>query len=253
MGKVLFTAPAPHSPRWAVMLQRLIPAPRQPITAAELAAGDRHRRGDRPWVGLCMVASLDGSTAVADRSGGLSSPNDAALLGALRAVADVVVVGAGTIRAEGYGPPRTAGQRIGVISTTGDVDVTSPLFAGGAGFLILPEDGPTAPAAEGRPVDVVRAGTGSVDLAQALARLDTIMEPPTFVQAEGGPRLNATLLEQGCLDELNLTISPRVVGGRGRRVVDGAPELVHDFDLVHLATDEQSFLYGRWLPASTST
>lgn len=236
----------------AVMLERLVPAPRQPISTAELAAGDRRRLGSRPWVGLCMVASLDGSTTVAERSGGLSSANDTALLATLRAAADVVVVGVGTVRTEGYGPPRTSGQRIGIISTTGDVDVAAPLFAGGAGFLIMPEDGPPTPSVDGRRVDVVRAGIGSVDLAQALARLDALMEPPTFVQAEGGPRLNGALLEQGCLDELNLTLSPRLVGGHGRRVVHGAPELVHDFDLVQLATDESSFLYGRWIRAAVA-
>ena len=80
------------------------------------AEPSRHRVGDRPWVGLCMIASLDGSTVVAGTSGGLSNPDDLAVLATLRRAADAIVVGASTVRQEGYGPPRKAGQRIGVVT-----------------------------------------------------------------------------------------------------------------------------------------
>ena len=72
----------------------------------------------RPWVGICMVASLDGATVVEGRSGGLSNPQDAAVLARLREAADVIIVGAATVRQESYGPPRKAGQRIGVVTAT---------------------------------------------------------------------------------------------------------------------------------------
>jgi riboflavin biosynthesis pyrimidine reductase len=217
-----------------------------PVTADELAAGDRRRVGARPWVGLCMITSLDGSTVVEQRSGALSSRNDAAVLGALRRAADVIVVGAATVRIERYGPPKKPGQRLGVVTTTGDVDPASELFASGAGFLIMPVDGPRAPAGERGLIDTLRAGTGRVDLAQALTRLGEVVDDPTFVQAEGGPRLNASLLEAGCVDELNLTIAPAFAGGDGRRVTDGAPPEVTGFRLVQLVVDEDSYLFGRW-------
>ena len=66
-----------------------------------------------------MVASIDGSTVVGGNSAGLSSPTDTAVLAQLRAIADVIVVGAGTVRDEGYGPPRKQGQRIGVVTRIG--------------------------------------------------------------------------------------------------------------------------------------
>lgn len=62
-------------------------------------------RGPRPWVGMCMVASIDGSTIVAGNSRPLSSPTDQGVLLALRRVADTVLVGAETARVDGYGKP----------------------------------------------------------------------------------------------------------------------------------------------------
>ena len=227
-------------------MHRLLPTPAGPVTPDELAAGERSRSRDRPWVGVCMVASLDGSTVVDDRSGALSSDNDTAVLAGLRRAADAILVGAATVRQEGYGPPRKAGQRIGVVTSTGDVDASSDLFRSGAGFLVMPEDGPRAPEADGRTVDTVRAGRGRVDLAVALTRLGEVMDPPSFVQAEGGSRLNGSLLEAGCLDELNLTLSPRLAGGTGPRLAEGAAPRLQGFALVQLAVDEASFLYGRW-------
>lgn len=189
-----------------------------------------------------MVTSLDGAVEVDQRSAALSCPDDAALVSALRAIADVILVGAGTVRAEGYGPPKRAGQRIGVVTASGNIDTTTALFASGAGFLIVPEDGPPIP--DG--VDVVRAGTGTVDIALALRRLGDVVGNPTFAHVEGGPGLNGSLLDAGCVDELNLTISPRLAGGDSVRIVTGAESVVRDYDLVHLARSG-SFLFGRWV------
>ena len=227
-------------------MRLVLPEPMADVSLDVLYGTARHRIDDRPWVGLCMITSLDGSTVVDGRSGALGNATDTAVLGALRRAADLVLVGAATVRVERYGPPRKAGQRIGVVTSTGDVDADSELFAGGAGFLIMPEDGPAPPAgAQGR-VAVVRAGRGQVDLALALRRLDELMDPPTFVQAEGGPRLNGSLLESDCVDELDLTVSPVLVGGDGPRVIVAAQPRMQRFELAHLGVDEESFLYGRW-------
>ena len=97
-------------------MRRLLPEPADDISVDEaysFALGDRP---GRPWVGLCMVASIDGSTVVGGNSAGLSSDTDTAVLGRLRRLADVIVVGAGTVRDEGYGAPRKPGQRVGVIT-----------------------------------------------------------------------------------------------------------------------------------------
>ena len=77
-----------------------------------------------------MVASIDGSTVVDQRSAALSSPTDSEVLHTLRELADVIIVGAATVRIEGYGPPHKPGQRVGVVSRTGNVDVSTRLFIG---------------------------------------------------------------------------------------------------------------------------
>jgi riboflavin biosynthesis pyrimidine reductase len=217
------------------------PAPRE-ASVDVLYGVARQRTAERPWVGVCMIASLDGSTVVDGRSGGLGNPTDASILGALRRAADVVLVGASTARTEGYGAPTQAGLRIGVVTASGRIDPGSELFASGAGFLVMPEDGPATPAG----IDVVRAGTGSVDLALAVRRLSSVVDEPVFVQAEGGSHLNGALLASGCVDELDLTLSPVLVGGDGPRATSGAAPTFDRFALVHVGT-EDGYLYGRWV------
>jgi len=182
-----------------------------------------------------MVASLDGSTVVDGRSSGLSSEADSEVLHALRELADVILVGAGTVRAEGYGPPKKRGQRIGVVTRTGRVDVTGALFTSGAGFLILPEDGPQVD------VETVRAGNVTLDLCAALEQIDA-----SFIQCEGGAHLNAALAEVDLIDELNLTVSPVLSGGNGPRLMNGAMPIAHRMRLAHLLEDDD-FLFTRYL------
>jgi riboflavin biosynthesis pyrimidine reductase len=184
-----------------------------------------------------MVSSIDGSTVVDSNSRGLSSKADQEVLLTLRDLADVLIVGAATVRIEGYKPPRRSGQRVGVVSRRGDVDATTALFTSGAGFLILPEDAPPTE------IDSVRAGVGEVDLAAALAKLDV-----DFVQAEGGATLNGALAAADLIDELNLTISPQLAGGDGPRVTGGARQLSHRMRLVHVL-EEDGFLFTRYLRA----
>jgi riboflavin biosynthesis pyrimidine reductase len=203
---------------------------------------ERRPHDDRPWIGVCMVTSLDGTVAVDGRSGGLGNPNDLDVLLTLRALADVVVVGAGTVRQEGYGAPRRVGQRIGVVTRSGLVDLDSALFTSGSGFLIAPHD---AAVDEDR-VEVLRAGTGLVDLGEAVRRLHDVVPGVRHVQAEGGPVLNAALLAHDLIDELNLTLASRLSGGPGRRLAHDAPEIDRRFDLAHLLVDDDGFVFGRW-------
>ena len=79
---------------------------------------DRPLLAGRPWVGVCMIVSLDGSTSVGGRSGGLGKEGDHAVFAALRRAADVILVGSTTAAAEQYGPPKRPGQRVGVVTRT---------------------------------------------------------------------------------------------------------------------------------------
>lgn len=225
-------------------MRRLFPEPAETVSVEEAYADVLGERDGAPWVTLCMVASIDGSTVVDGRSAQLSSPTDGEVLARCRSLADVVVVGAGTARTEGYGAPRRAGQRIGVVTSSGDVDLDGELFTSGAGFLIVPEDATFEPR---RDVDVLRAGTGRVDAALAVRRLPDLVDGCRVVQAEGGPGLNGALVDGDVLDELNVTTSAGTTGGDGRRLTHGAGDHAHRFELAQLAIDDRSFLYARWL------
>lgn len=225
-----------------VPLRRVLPVADGPITIAEAYAAPLGRLTVRPWVGLCMVASIDGSTVVDGVSAGLSSDNDSSVLLQLRSVADVIIVGAGTARGEGYGKPKKHGQRIGVITRSGSVDTTSELFRSGAGFIITTEQTEI----DDQHVDVLRAGVDEVDLRAALEQFPDFCPGVTFVQAEGGATLNAALGDADVLDELNVTTSPATVGGGGRRLFHGGADQSHRYDLAQLVVDDESFLFSRW-------
>lgn len=216
-------------------MRRLHPNPADDVSLADCYAADRPRPAHRPWIAACMVSGLDGSTAVERSSRGLSNATDTRLLLTLREMADVVLVGAETARLEGYGAPRGDRLRVAVVSRSGRFDFDSPLWTSGRAVLLLPEDAPEVP------VDSIRAGVGSLDLAAAVARLDA-----DVVQCEGGPRLNGMLSAHDLIDELNLTLSPQITGGSSDRLTFGAPEAVRAMDLAHVL-EEDGYLFTRWL------
>src|SRR5690242_12096206 len=171
------------------------------------------------WVRANMVASLDGAASLDGRSGGLSSEADEQVFAMLRALTDVILVGAGTVRAEGYGPvrPESEGVRwawlregrppsppIAVITRVLDLDPASPLLAQAPGHartvVITTEAAPAARRAEvARVADLVVAGETSVDLAAAVAALTQMGHRQ--ILTEGGPHLLGQILAAGLLDE----------------------------------------------------
>lgn len=202
--------------------------------AAEYADARRTRHDGRPWLMLNMIATIDGASALEGLSGGLGGSGDRAIFSVIRTIADVIVVGASTVRAEGYGPPKKPGQQVAIVTRSGDLDWSSTLFTSGRAIAVLPEDGPTVP------VSAVRAGHGQVDLPAALTQLSG-----TVALCEGGPTLNGQLLASGLVDELCLTLAPRLASGTERRIVVG-PETVVDMELAHLL-EEDGFLFARYV------
>ena len=220
-------------------VNRLFPPTAQPVSLLECYDVPRPRRGARPWIGLCMVASLDGSSVVGGLEDGnsraLSDPCDQQLLLTLRSLADVILVGASTVRRDDYGPPKNPGQRIAVVSRSAKFNFDLPLWTSGRAVLLLPED------AADVPVPSLRAGRGEVDLAAAVAQLDA-----EFVQAEGGATVNGLLAAADLIDELNLSLSPQIVGGNGSRIVAGAAAFTRHMELAHVL-EHENFLFTRYV------
>ena len=131
----------------------------------------------------------------------------------------MVLVAAGTARAEGYGPSRVP---VAVVTRSCRLDWEAPFFtAPVARPIVVTVAGapPDALARAAEVAEVVVAGDRDVDLAVALDALGG--RGHRAVLAEGGPTLNAQLAAAGLLDELCLSLSPRLVGGAAKRILDG--------------------------------
>ena len=157
-------------------------------------------------VELCMISTPDGVTDVAGRSGPLGGPTDRDVLLALRANADVVLVGAGTVRAEQYRAPSASPLPIVVVTRSCQLDFDSSLFTSGWGMLATTVDAPPTS------VRTFRAGEGDVDLSLIIQQLRNELNA-RVIHVEGGPDLNTSLLQADLVDAINLTISPFIGTG----------------------------------------
>ena len=191
----------------------------------------------RPWIAVTMVSALDGGTAIGGRSGGLGNETDRAVLTTMRSVADVVLVGAGTVRAEKYRTPKRPGLRLVVVSGTLELDWDDPLWHSPQVTVLTTEQAPAVPAG----VQVLRAGIDRVDLGAAVRLLGA-----TTIVCEGGPSLNGQLLGLDLVDEVVLTLAPFAVSGTSSRVAHGHDETVRRFQLAH-AVPDGDWLFVRYL------
>lgn len=209
---------------------RLLDLPADAI-AAHYLADARSANPGRPWVLLGMISSLDGSAVVDGGSTALGGPPDRQVFRALRAVADVILVGAGTVRSERYRAPELSDElrewridrgmsdrpRIGIVSRSLQIDPTESLAAARP-LVFTTAD---AAASSGHEVngwaEVVTVGESSVEPSQMLSHLRA--DGVRVVLVEGGPRLNGVLADH--FDEVCLTIAPTLAGGDGPRIVHG--------------------------------
>jgi riboflavin biosynthesis pyrimidine reductase len=211
------------------------------------------------WLRANMVASLDGAAQRDERSGGLGNTADQELFLLLRGLADAVVVGAGTVRAEGYGPvkPRESwdGVRDGrppvpplaIVSRTLDLDFDAPIFTEAVAPTIVLATATADPArlrAARKRADVVIAGEDSLDFGVAVRELES--RGFRRLLCEGGPGVLAQIVAAGLLDELCLTLSPTLLAGHPTRILNGPPVPVPpEFRLAHALQDEE-FLFLRY-------
>ena len=211
-----------------------------------------------------VIASLDGAAATEGTSGGLGGPGDRRLFGLLRELADVIVVGAGTARAETYaGAKMTAAGRhrrktrgqsevppIALVSRSGVLDPDLPVLTDTEVPPLLLTCTEAADGARTRlgsaaeVLDCSRADPAAVDLGTALARLGE--RGLLRVLAEGGPSLLGAFISDDLLDELCLTAAPMLVGGSAPRVAAGGGAVLTGMRRAHVITDTDGYLYLRY-------
>ena len=196
-----------------------------------------------PWLRVNFVATVDGAATGEDgRSGSINNEIDHRVFDLLREHADVVVIGAGTARIEGYariGKPLVLVSRSGV--------VPEHLRGSAPGEILLATYAASPGLAEAREIlgsdAVIVAGQHRVDLKAVKAGLAARGWGNQV--CEGGPHLLRDLLDEGVADELDTTVVPRAVGGHHPRITNGAPL---DVPLsLHTLVEHEGTLLARWL------
>ncbi|MGY1809752.1 dihydrofolate reductase family protein [Blastococcus sp. SYSU D00669] len=236
-------------------MRRLLPDPAD-LAPDEIGAAYRLPPGRA--LRINFIASLDGATTVAGRSRDLQSPGDLLVFRVLRALADVVLVGAGTAAAEGYGPMtddsvvgrlrvelgRPATAPIAVVSRRASLEPGSRLAVPQTILVTCAAaDAGRRAALADAGVQVLVCGEDDVDLPAALDALAG--RGLAHVTCEGGPQLLRTALEAGVVDELDLSISPALVGGEVRLLGDVPLADVVRLDLRQVL-EEDGMLFTRY-------
>jgi 5-amino-6-(5-phosphoribosylamino)uracil reductase len=224
------------------------------LTNATLQEIAKHYRSpESSWVRANMVVSQDGQfVGPNDTSRDLTSPQDLSLLLLLRALSDVLLVGANTARQEKYRAPKKRAEfaflkrptpTLAIVSSTLDFDLTSPLFHGGEQQTVVINAGNNEPTREllkvAKVVPVLHDDNFGIRLIETLTELGF-----PKVTCEGGPGLLSQLLEAEVVDEYDLTISPIVAG-----VQSALPNVLPDEKNWHLAASATAgeFKFQRYL------
>lgn len=239
-------------------MRRLLPDPGPTSVEQQLDAYKpwEHPHPDRPFVAVNFAATVDGRAAIAGVSGPIGSDADTAMLAGLRTRFDAVMIGAGTMRAERYGrlirnqEKRERRERLGLphdplmVLVSGGLDLPwdAPLFSERGRVLIFT-------ASEAEPPEtvaslrVVRHG-GAVDIGTALSHLRRERGVRALL-CEGGPRLHAELQAGGHVDDLFLTLAPKLSGGDAPRILEGELRDLTPLELAWLL-EEDGELFARY-------
>jgi len=235
-------------------MQRLWPAPTP--DGAELSDEELLRAYaypdplDRPYVRMNFVASADGAATADGRSGGLSTAGDHRVFMLLRQLAEVILVGAGTARTENYRgarkPSLVTGEPppIAVITATAQLDPAAPLFTDTA---VPPLILTAAASPEANRRRLAEAGAEVVVLDGDRVAPDQVLAELTGrglhrVLCEGGPHLFGDLLAADVVDELCLTVAPKLAGGAIDRIAMGPHHEPRSLRLVGVLTEDDALL-----------
>ena len=213
------------------MIRQHLPEPVQ--LESQEAIVDSYFIATGPHLRVNFVISLDGAVEIGGRSHPLGGPADRAAFMAQRAVADVILVGAGTARAENYGPvrldPEVQARRerrgqsplppMALVTASGEFDTDARVFEDDQEVVVFTTELAAARHPElARVADVVVSGLDAVDVGAVVSELQR--RGQGRILCEGGPALTGTLLHGGLVDELCLTLSPTLAGFGHRRISD---------------------------------
>jgi riboflavin-specific deaminase-like protein len=240
-------------------VSRLLPDADRTTVAEQLAELDLETLAlpERPYLILNFATTLDGRAAIGGKSGPIGSGTDTEMLLRLRTRVDAVMIGAGTMRAERYGrivsDPQLRAYRertllahdplAVIISNRFELPWDAGLFTNGGGRVVIFTASDQEPPETATPVKVIRHPDGvELDRAMEWLRKERGIRS---VLCEGGPTLHGRLREAGLTDELFLTIAPKLAGGEGPRILEGA---LADIDNVELAwlLESDSELFARY-------
>ena len=197
-----------------------------------------------PWLRANMVQTLDGAATGANgKTGSINNAADKRVFDLLRDLSDVIVVGAGTARAEGYAP--TSVPTV-LVSRSGAVPERLRDAPQGAVLMVTCSASPALAETTELlgPDNVLQLGQETVELAAIRGALEE--RGHHHVLCEGGPRLLTGLLDAGAVDELCVTTVPVLVGGDENPRITGGPDLDRPLELGMLL-EESGTLLGRWL------
>jgi riboflavin biosynthesis pyrimidine reductase len=222
---------------------------------------------DGTWVRANFITSVDGGATADGKTGAMAGPGDRLIFNMLRELADVIVVGAGTVRIEGYsGAHLGVAQRqrrqargqsevpqLAIVTKSGRLDRDMAVFT----RTEVPPLVLTCTAAADATrrlltdlcevIDCSGSDPARVDEAALLAILGA--RGMHRILTEGGPMLLGSFIQRGMLDELCLTTAPYVVGGLARRIATGPGQLLTRMRCAHILTDDAGYLYTRYVRA----
>lgn len=222
---------------------------------------------DGPWVRANFIASVDGGATADGKTGTMAGPGDRLIFNLLRELADVIVVGAGTVRIEGYsGAHMNAAQRhrrqargqsevpqLAIVTKSGRLERDMPVFT-------RTEVPPLVLTCTEAAEETRRVLTGLCEVLDCSAGDPAKVDEAALLRAlaargmhriltEGGPMLLGAFVQRNMLDELCLTIAPYVVGGLARRIATGPGQLLARMRCAHVLTDDAGYLYTRYVKA----
>ena len=244
-------------------MRRILPEPAAEVSVLELLGELRpweHAQDGKPYVSINFALTLDGHSTLGGVSRGIGSERDTEMLVGLRMLADAVLIGAGTMRAERYGrlmaDPKKQDRReemglsrIPLLAiTSGGLDLPwdAPIFEEEEAKIVIFTSSSESPPQTAALIEVVRH-EGRVDLREALAHLNRERGVRALL-CEGGAVLHGELHMADRVDEIFVAHAPKLVGGRGPGLAEGLNPLVRELDLGWLVHEpETGELFARYL------